>query len=79
LDTHSKLPCFHWFAQPIRAGALRWSRAHRTSDINKRREVIDYITHLSYGELRYLFPDENIFIERFLLMPKSYVVSWYSA
>ncbi len=76
LDTHSRLPFFHWFAQPVRAGALRLQKKHRSSDVDRRRREVDYVTHLSYGEMTYLFPEMNVYIERYMLLPKSYVVHW---
>ncbi|MDK1374016.1 MULTISPECIES: class I SAM-dependent methyltransferase [unclassified Sinorhizobium] len=75
IEPHFRLPFLHWFAAPIRRAVLRASRDYGTLDIKGRRYHTDRINLLSFGEVKSLFPDEEIFVERYVL-PKSYIVRW---
>ena len=54
---------------------LFFSRLYRHKSVAERRWHIDRINLLSRGEMTELFPDCEIYTERFLL-PKSYVARW---
>ncbi len=75
IEPHFRLPFLHWFAQPLRRMMLRASRDYGPMDIRDRRYHIDRINLLSRGEVRSLFPECEIFVER-LIMAKSYTARW---
>jgi hypothetical protein len=75
IEPHFRLPFLHWFGQPLRRAILRGSRHYGSLDIRDRRYHIDRINLLSYGEVKSLFPDCEIFVER-LLLAKSYTARW---
>jgi hypothetical protein len=75
IEPHFRLPFLHWFAQPLRRTMLRGSRHYGSLDIRQRRYHIDRINLLSYGEVKSLFPDCEIFVER-LILAKSYTARW---
>jgi hypothetical protein len=69
-------PFIHWFGRPAQAKLLRLRRRFRHTPLIKRRQIVDGVNLLSRSELACLFPDDTIRTERFLLLPKSYIVSW---
>ena len=77
IEPHFGLPFVHWFGGPVRRRMLGLSRKPhlRGIDLHKRREHVERINLLSRTELRALFPDRDIYVER-LVFPKSYVVRW---
>jgi hypothetical protein len=75
IEPHFRLPFLHWFAQPARRAMLRGSRHYGSLDVRHRRHHIDRINLLSHGEVKALFPECEIFVER-LIIPKSYTVRW---
>jgi len=78
-EVHAKQPFVHWFANPVRTSTLRLRRRWRHADVAARRRYVDDINMLSHAEFRALFPDSDIFVERFLLLPKSYTACWAPA
>jgi hypothetical protein len=75
IEPHFRLPFLHWFAQPLRRVMLRGSRHYGSLDIRHRRYHIDRINLLSHGEVKSLFPECEVFVER-LIMAKSYTARW---
>lgn len=75
IEPHFRLPFLHWFAPPIRRALLRASRDYGSSDIKCRRYHVDRINLLSHGEVKALFPNCEIYIER-LIFAKSYSARW---
>jgi hypothetical protein len=75
IEPHFRLPFLHWFAQPLRRAMLSASKHYGTMDIKERRYHIDRINLLSYGEVKSLFPECQVFIER-LILAKSYTARW---
>jgi hypothetical protein len=76
VEPHWQLPFIHWFGRPAQAKLLRLRRRFRHTPLIKRRQIVDGVNLLSRSELACLFPDDTIRTERFLLLPKSYIVSW---
>jgi len=76
LEPHFRVPFMHWFSAPVRRVALRANPRLAKLDMNKRRRLVDHVNLLTFGEVRLLYPEADIWIERFLLMPKSYVARW---
>lgn len=75
IEPHFRLPFLHWFAPPIRRAVLKLSKDYGSSDIGVRRYHTDRINLLSYGEVRSLFPQGEIYVERFIFS-KSYSARW---
>lgn len=76
IEPHYRMPILHWFGQPARRAALRLSKSYGAMGISDRRHHVDRINLLSKAEVKALFPDSRIWVERFLLWPKSYVARW---
>ena len=78
VEPHFHLPFIHWLSAPLRARALRLSplAAYRQCSDAQRRDVVDSIQLLTRCDVAQLFPDCDIYVERLLLMPKSYVARW---
>jgi hypothetical protein len=76
IEPHFKLPFMHWFGPPARRAMLRFSRDYGRSTIKERRQHVDRINLVSYPEVKTLFPQCEIFIER-LVLAKSYTARWY--
>lgn len=77
IEPHFRAPFLHWFAQPLRA-RLMWlsaSPGQRRLDVHGRRMRVESINLLSKGEVKALFPGQNLWVER-LVLAKSYVVRW---
>jgi hypothetical protein len=75
IEPHFRAPFVHWFGQPIRRRLLGLSR-YRGGSCATRRWHIDRINLMSRVELSAMFPECSILVERFLLLPKSYIVQW---
>ncbi|MGF1444893.1 MAG: class I SAM-dependent methyltransferase [Pikeienuella sp.] len=77
LEPHFRVPFMHWFGQPMRRAMLRLSPVVGWSaSLDVRRRHVDRINLLSYAEVRALFPEAEIWVERVALLPKSYVAIW---
>ncbi len=76
IEPHFRLPFIHWFGTPIRSKLLWFAKAYRDDGIDQRRLHAERINLLSRGEVNTLFPARRLRTERFLLLPKSYVVEW---
>lgn len=76
IEPHFKAPFLHWFGQPLRRRMMFMSSRYRRTGLSERRMHVDRINLLSFDEVSHLFEGKNIFIERFLAFPKSYVVHW---
>jgi hypothetical protein len=78
VEPHFRAPFLHWFGEPLRARMLSLSveELHRGMDRHKRRTRVEMIHLLSKGDVRALFPEKTIEVERFALWPKSYMVRW---
>lgn len=78
-EPHFRLPFMHWFAAPARRKMLALSRGYRGQDADARRYHVDRINLLSRREVALLFPGCRLRVERVLLLPKSYIVTWGEA
>jgi hypothetical protein len=76
VEPHFRLPFMHWFATPAQAKLLYFSRPYRKESRSSRRVHAERITLMSKAEVRLLFADCDITVERFALLPKSYVAQW---
>jgi Methyltransferase domain len=77
IEPHFRAPFLHWFAHPLQAKLLSLSTQRRQRDmcVHKRRNRVEMIRLLSKQEVKALFPDRSIFVER-LILAKSYTVRW---
>jgi ubiquinone/menaquinone biosynthesis C-methylase UbiE len=78
-EPHYLLPMVHWFPLPIKAWLIRTLPRTRYQEIRNRgdaRAAAESINLLTFGEMRFLFPDCKVDTERFLLLPKSYIAVW---
>lgn len=76
IEPHFRMPFIHWAGQPTRRALLRFSKTYGSLGVRDRRRHVDRINLLSKAEVKALFPDSQIWVERFLLWPKSYVACW---
>lgn len=76
IEPHYRAPFLHWLGQPARRRLLSLSRAYRAMGTAERRYHIDRINLLSRAEVATLFPDCEIWTERLLGLPKSFVARW---
>jgi hypothetical protein len=78
-EPHAQLPFVHWLATPLRARLVaRCSLgvSFSADDVDAARAWADQINLLTKAEVRALFPDAELRVERFLLWPKSYMITW---
>lgn len=77
VETHWLAPFIHWMPAAVQRRAARWFTLYgwleRPNPEAVRRMVAE-IRLLSARELRQLFPDAALLVERFLGLPKSYTV-----
>lgn len=76
LEPHFRVPFMHWFAAPVRRKMLWFSSSYRNQSADRRRYHVDRINLLSRKEVSLVFPDCEIYVERVVLLPKSYVAKW---
>jgi hypothetical protein len=77
IEPHFSVPFMHWFARPVQA-RMMWLSANRfvrQNDFQGRRINVDRINLLSRGEVRALFPEAGLYVER-VIFPKSYSAYW---
>lgn len=80
VEPHFRQLFGHWLGKPAQARLLSLSFApqYRVLDRERRRAAVERINLLSKGEVRALFPDTELFVER-LILAKSYVARWMPA
>ena len=76
IEPHHGLPFTHWLGQPIRRALLRAAPGFRHTNVDDRRTHVDRTNMLSHAEMQTLFPGCSLYVERFALMPKSFVARW---
>ncbi len=76
IEPHYRLPAAHWLPAPMRRAYLRVTKSYGSQSVEERRWHVDRINLVSYSEVKALFPEAEIWIERFMLLPKSYVARW---
>lgn len=76
VDPHFLMPLVHWVPRRLGRQLARFSPWRLLAHADRRRayEYFDNTQLLGRRELRQLFPGATIVVERFLGMPKSYVV-----
>jgi Methyltransferase domain len=75
LELHFVMPFLHWLPRPIGRALAKFSPfglVQRNAMLT--RQFFDEINLLSAKEFRILFPEGQFVIERFLFMPKSYLI-----
>ncbi len=77
VEPHFRLLFGHWLGKPAQARMLSLSFAphYRVLDRQRRRAAVERINLLSKGEVRELFPDTEMIVER-MILAKSYVARW---
>jgi len=78
-EPHAQLPFVHWLATPARArlvARLSPGVGFDRRDVDAARTWADDINLLTRSEVRALFPGDRLQVERFVLWPKSYIVTW---
>jgi len=69
VEPHNFMPFWWFYPDPLRNRFLRrWRRR-----MPARARMIEETTVLSRAEMRDLFPDAELMVERFALLPKSYI------
>ncbi len=76
IEPHYRLPAVHWLGEPVRTTALRLTPKYRRCSLAERRTAVDGVNLLAFSEFLYLFPGKSVYIERFMLLPKSYTAYW---
>lgn len=76
VDVHFLMPLVHWVPRPFgrRLAAISPWRVMSRSSRSDAEAYFDCTHLLTRNQLRRLFPDAPIHVERFLGMPKSYLV-----
>jgi hypothetical protein len=76
VEPHYVTPLVHWFPKRVRRSMIRnftiWGLLNRPSPA-RCRELADEIRLLSATDMRELFPDGDVLVERFLGIPKSLI------
>lgn len=77
IEPHFRVPFAHWLGKPAQAWAMSLSIAASTRalDRERRRRAVERINLLSKGEVRALFPEAELLVER-MVLAKSYVMRW---
>ena len=76
VEPHALFPVFHWLPLPLRARLLqRFTLGHleREADLNDALELANSIRLMKREELASMFPDAQVWEEKFLGLTKSYV------
>ncbi len=78
IEPHFRAPFMHWFGGPAQRAmfSLSFEKRLRKFPMATRRQVLDGVNLISWREIKALFPDQDIYIERIALLPKSYSVHW---
>lgn len=78
IEPHFRAPFMHWFGGPAQRAmfSMSFEKRLRKLPMATRRQVLDGVNLISWREIKALFPDKNIYIERIALLPKSYSVHW---
>ena len=75
VELHFLMPFLHWLPRPLGRVVANFSPfglVHRNAMMT--RQFFDEINLLSAKEFRGLFPDGQLVIERFMFIPKSYMI-----
>ena len=77
IEPHFLFPFFHWFNRKIRLSLVKhynlgWYK--KQSKLSDAEKLVDEIRIMKKKELIKLFPNENIFSEKLLLLTKSYII-----
>ena len=77
-EPHFRTLFMHWFGRPLqsRLMGLSFDPRVRRASLDIRRRRIDSVNLLGRREVRELFPDRPLYVERLMLWPKSYVINW---
>lgn len=77
IDPHYyALPLFHWLPRPVRArllGKLPLAMMGRAQDVDKEFETVDAARLLDSRQMRFLFPDATMKVERVAGLTKSMI------
>ena len=78
MEPHFHAPFMHWMAVPLRTRMLSLSlrRRFRRMSLESRRLAVESINLLSRREVTTLFPDSELYLERWMLIAKSYTARW---
>lgn len=78
VEPHFRTLFMHWFGKPVQRAmfSLSFEKRLRNLPMSVRRQALDGVNLLSHREVKELFPDQSIHIERVAMLPKSYSVNW---
>ena len=78
VEPHFRTLFMHWFGGPAQRAmfSMSFEKRLRTLPFEKRRAALDGVNLLSHREVRELFPEREIYVERLAFWPKSYSVHW---
>ena len=78
VEPHFRTLFMHWFGAPMQRAmfSLSFEKRMRRLPMAVRRQALDGVNLLSRREVAAMFPDQEIYVERVALLPKSYTVRW---
>lgn len=78
VEPHFHVPFMHWLGRPGASRMLTLSHFpyYRRADVDTRRRFVEEINLVSHREFEALFPSTSIYVERFMLLPKSFTAYW---
>lgn len=76
IEPHYRLPMVHWLSFPARRWTLSLLPKYRAMTLSQQRMNVERINLISQAEMRTLFPETEIYKERFLTLTKSYTARW---
>lgn len=78
IEPHFRAPFMHWLGGPAQRAmfSLSFEKRLRRLPMAVRRRALDGVNLVSWREMKALFPDRDLYIERVALLPKSYTARW---
>ena len=76
IEPHLRQPFIHWFSRPLQRKFMRKPEWMPQPSVSERRTYVEDINLLSRVEMNALFPDADLWTERFFGFAKSYVATW---
>ncbi len=79
VEPHYRLIGAHWLPQPLRVQYLGLIGKHKGKSLDERRLHVDGVNLFRFREMAALFPNTEIFVERYYGWPKSFAARWTEA
>jgi predicted SAM-dependent methyltransferase len=80
VEPHFRTLFMHWFGAPTQARmfSLSFEKNKRGMPADMRRSLVDSVNLMSHREMKALFGDKDIYVERLALLKKSYTANWWN-